>query len=183
MAKNKKADEYTVEENTVEVKENTYKPLNLDEQVTVRSIAGWRTGFRRLLSLGEVSIPPRGVIRLTRNEIITQVQNGNKLFTGYGENLGDHATLIIEDKATLHELGMENAKTFSEDTVKEIFAITGISKFNDALEKSIFTRAEMYASMVVIAKLNLNDYSKIRAFEEHTGYKLDKIKEELRNTR
>ena len=183
MAKTvKKVDEEKfVETAQEEVTQTEYKPLNLEEQITVKSIAGWTTGFSRLLSIGDVTIPPRGVVRLSRGEVITQVQSGNKLFGGYGENPGDHATLIIEDDLTLRELGMENAKVFSDKVVKDIFAITGYEAFLSALKEKIQTRAEKYSAMVSIIKLGLNDYSKIRAFEEHTGYKMEKVKgDELR---
>ena len=39
--------------------------LNLDAQVSVKSIAGWKTGFARLNSIGDVNITPEGVARLT----------------------------------------------------------------------------------------------------------------------
>ena len=70
--------------------------LNLDKLVTLRSIANWTTGFARKTTQGDVSIAPKGLIRLTRNEVIAQAQTPNSLITG--ENgTGDHPTLSRPD--------------------------------------------------------------------------------------
>ena len=47
--------------------------LNLEQQITVTNIAGWVVGFARLMGIGDVNIPPRGSVRLTINEVISQV--------------------------------------------------------------------------------------------------------------
>ena len=57
----------------------TQEKLNLEEKVTVKNLAGWTVGFARLSDIrGDVSIPPEGTARLSRNEIIMQTQNGNR---------------------------------------------------------------------------------------------------------
>ena len=83
---------------------NEEPQLNLEQQITVTNIAGWIVGFARLMGIGDVNIPPRGSVRLSINEVISQVQNGNKLFTGI-DGFGNHATIVIEDKRVLRELG------------------------------------------------------------------------------
>lgn len=155
------------------------KELNLDAKVTVRSIAGWTVGFARIAdgATGDVSITRRGTARLTRNEIIAQVQNGNKLFTGI-DGKGSHATLIVEDTPTRVELDFESEdgsvkqKVFSNELVKSLFKITSQSAFESELKESIRTRAEKFALFEAIRELKLNDYSKIRFVEDYTGYKL-----------
>lgn len=154
--------------------EEEFIPLNLEQQVTVRSIAGWTTGFSRLVTVGDVSIPLRGAIRLSRNEIISQVHAGNALLAGI-DGKGNHATLIIEDDATLEELDFKNTIQFSDKAVKKLFSISDQGSFEDSLKEIIVTRAEKYALMVSIAKQKLNDYSKIRFCEEYTGYKLQNV--------
>lgn len=163
------------------VVEEEYVPLNLEQQVTVRSIAGWTTGFSRLITVGDVSIPLRGTIRLSRNEIISQVHAGNALLAGV-DGKGNHATLIIEDDATLKELGFEEAIQFSDKAVKKIFGISDQSAFEYNLKETIVTRAEKYALMVSIVKQKLNDYSKIRFCEEYTGYKLQNVAKDEKNS-
>lgn len=65
-------EEIIVEETPVDVEED----FNLEKKVTVRSIAEWTTGFQRIETNGDVTIPPNGTVRLSRGEIISQVQNG-----------------------------------------------------------------------------------------------------------
>lgn len=83
-------DEKKEVEKKVESKIEKYNP---EKKVTVRSIANWTTGFQRIESNGDVTIPANGSVRLLASEIITQVQNGNLLFTGI-DGQGAHATLL-----------------------------------------------------------------------------------------
>ena len=156
--------------------------LNLEQQVTVRSIAGWTTGFARLLTIGDVSIPKKGSVRLSRNEIISQVHNNNNLFTGI-DGKGNHATLIIEDAPTIREVNFDDAIQFDDENIKTLFEIRNQSVFEDELRKTIVTRAEKYALMLCIVKNRLNDFSKIRFCEQYTGYKVDKVEENEKNNR
>ena len=156
----------------VEVQEE----LNLDTKVTVKSIAGWSTGFaRKIDGIGDVNITPNGSVRLSRNEIIGQVQSGNKLFTGV-DGVGSHATLYIDDKATRVEVEFETQNTkqniFSDEKVKNLFEVKSLESFKKKFTEEIRTRAEKYAVIEAIKRLNLNDYAKIRFIEDYTGYKV-----------
>lgn len=154
--------------------------LNLEQQVTVRSIAGWTTGFARMITVGDVSIPKKGAVRLSRNEIISQVHNNNTLFTGV-DGKGNHATLIIDDYPTIKEVGFEDAQQFSDELVKKLFSYAQ-NQFEDEIRKAIVTRAEKYALMISICKQkDLNDFSKIRFCEKYTGYKMDKVEQDEKN--
>ena len=92
------------------------KELNLEQKVTVKSIAGWNVGFPKLTETGDALIAPGGSARFTRNEIITQVQNGNKLFVGI-DGMGSHATLYIEDADTRKELEFDTDEWSGDDSV------------------------------------------------------------------
>lgn len=160
--------------------ENTIakEPLNLDAKVTIRNIAGWNVGFARIADgIGDVNIPPLGSTRLSRNEIIAQVQSGNKLFTGI-DGMGGHATIYVEDALTRIELefdsedGEKKQDIFSDAKVKALFELKRQADFEKKLKAEICTRAEKYAMMQAIKRLKLNDYSKIRFAENYTGYKL-----------
>lgn len=153
--------------------------LNLDEKVTVRNIASWSVGFARLSDMrGDVVIPPEGSVRLSRNEIIMQTQNGNRLFNGT-DGRGSHATLYIEDKETRIEVEFESEDgettqdVLTEAKVKTMFTVKNAKTFEDNLHKNIVTRAEKYALVKMIKKLKINDYSKMRAVERYTGYKFE----------
>lgn len=161
---------------TQNIQEN--ESLNLDEKITVRSIAGWNTGFaRRVDGYGDVSIPPNGTTRLTRSEVIAQVQGGNRLFAGT-DGKGSHATLVIEDTPTRIEVGFEpedgsvQQLVFSETKLKELLKVRSLNSFSKQFEDYIVTRAEKLAAMNAIQKMKFNDYDKIRFIESYTGYKM-----------
>lgn len=172
MANTTKKDAASGSETVAEIFEE--KELNLDQKVTVRNIAGWIVGFARKSDFpGDVTIAPRGSVRLSRNEIIAQVQSGNRLFTGIDGN-GNHATLIIDDEPTKKEIGIENQIVYSGEALKELFNKKQ-NAFELGFKELILTRAEKYAAMAYIKSSALNDYSKIRFAENYTGYKLDNV--------
>lgn len=151
--------------------------LNLEQKVNVRSIAGWDTGFaRKYDGTGDIMIAPGGSTRMSRNEIISQVQVGNRLFTGI-DGYGSHATLYIEDAATRKEVGFDSEdglrkqNVFNDKDVKEMFKLNQNS-FEAKLHDYIRTRAEKYAVIEAIKRLGINDYSKIRFTEDYTGYRV-----------
>lgn len=150
------------------------KELDLDKKVNVKSIADWPTGFNRIVDgVGDVTIQRRGTVRLSRNEIISQVQRGNKLFTGT-DGLGSHATLYIDDAETRVECGFdtEEAKQtiFSDALVKTLFGYKTIKTFESKLSEMIVTRAEKAALVEAIRRLHLNDYDKIKRVIAYTGF-------------
>lgn len=157
----------TVEESPVEVEED----FNLEKKVTVRSIAEWTTGFQRIETNGDVTIPPNGTVRLSRGEIISQVQNGNLLFTGI-DGQGSHATLYIEDKPTRIEADFETESSpqnvINKEHIDNLFNIKSMEDFESTLHSMVVTRAEKYAIMGFIRKGNFNDYNKVRAVENYT---------------
>ena len=153
--------------------------LNLEEKVTVRNLAGWTVGFARLAEMhGDVSIPPEGTARLSRNEIIMQTQNGNRLFTGT-DTRGSHATVYIEDKATRIEVDFESEDgkvkqdILTDDKVKYLFSLKTDKSFDENLRKTVVTRAEKYAIVKMIKRLKFDNYSKMKIVENYTGYKFD----------
>ena len=155
---------------------NVQEELDLDKKVTVRNIAGWNVGFaRRVDGIGDVTISPNGSIKLSRNEIIAQIQNGNKLFSGV-DGRGTHATLYIDDAPTRVEVEFDTdgkkQKVFEHVNLKSIFdEKTTQSVFESKFTEAIYTRAERYAVMEYMRKNCVNQYSKIRFAENHTGYK------------
>lgn len=148
--------------------------FNPEKKVTVKSIANWTTGFQRIETNGDVTIPARGSVRLTAGEIITQVQNGNTLFTGI-DGQGSHATLYIEDKPTRIEADFEtensDQKVISEEAVKNLFA-KNKRDFEAILPNMIKTRAEEFAIVEMIRKFKFNDYEKVRSVENLTGIRV-----------
>ena len=159
--------EDVIEETPMEIEEE----FNPEKKVTVRSIAEWTTGFQRIETNGDVTIPPNGTVRLSCGEIISQVQNGNVLFTGT-DGQGSQATLYIEEKTTRVEANFEAESRLqnliSKERVDDLFAIRSMKDFESTLHSMVVTRAEKYAIMGFIRKGNFNDYSKVRAVEDYT---------------
>ena len=147
------------------------KELDLEQKITIKSIAGWNVAFARLEGYGSVLLAPGGSTKLTRGEVIAQVQNGNKLFTGPRGD-GDHPTIYIDDAPTRVELGFEEKKVYTEAAVKSLFDIKNMSAFEEHMKDLIYTRAEKYAIIQSIKKGNYNDFNKIRLIEDYTGFKV-----------
>lgn len=154
------------------------KELSMETKITVRSIADWTTGFQRIETTGDVTIPANGTTRLNRGEVISQAQNGNRLFAGI-DGLGSHATLYIEDAATREELDFDNAEekrtqlVLTQELVKKLFDYKGVSRaFKDKVAEYVVTSAEKAAIMLMIKKGNYNDYEKIRYIENYTGHRM-----------
>lgn len=153
----------------------TEEDLNLDAKVTINNLAGWDVTFARLHDgVGDVTIVANGHQRLSRNEVIAQVNNNNKLFIGSDTN-GSHATIYIDDEPTRKLLGFEEdgrpQMVFTEQLVKDLFDMSQ-AEYEDKLPVYIRTRAEKYALIKTIKKLQLNDYAKMVFASEYAGYKL-----------
>ena len=146
----------------------------LDKKVTVRSIAPWITGAPRVTTNGDISIPPKGTVLLSREEVIAQSQNGNRLINGI-DSLGSHATWYIEDDFTRSELSFDNIEENKEqvfltkDVVKKLFDIKNQKTFENEIYNKVVTRAEKAYLIECIKDSNFNDYSKIDYCANHTG--------------
>ena len=162
---------------TVNTKTEDLEELNMEKKVTVRNIAGWPVGFRRIETIGDVTVPKEGTVRLTRSEIIAQIQSGNRLFNGI-DSRGSHATLYIEDEPTRLEVDFDSKEEkrkqviLDTDIVKKLFEYKTMKTFEDKLYEFVVTRAEKFAITQIVKKLKLNDHEKIRLIEEYTGYKV-----------
>ena len=150
--------------------------IRMEDKVTVTSIAPWATGFRRILTVGDVSIAPNGQIRLSREEVLAQGQSNNKLITGI-DGAGSHATLYIEDEWTRRELGFDTDNTkqvvVNKKLVKEIFDKKTLSAFKKSVEENIATRAEKFSLLSMIKTLKINEYDKVAFCEEYCGAKFN----------
>ena len=147
--------------------------INLDERVTVRSLAGWTTSFNMITQAGGgIEFAPNGVQRVTRNELSAQVNQGNMLLTGI-DGQGSHPTLYIEDEATRRYVGFEDddRKQFvlTDDTIKEVYNLP-YEQFKETLPHYVVTRAEKFKFVESIKRLNLDSYSKNQYAIEYSGF-------------
>lgn len=164
--------------NTTEINTNQASAeLNMEQKVTLRNIAGWTVGFRRIESDGDVTIPPEGTARVSRSEVIAQVQNGNRLLIGTDDR-GSHATVYIDDEPTRIEVDFESKeenivqKVLTIDAVKKLFEVKTIKTFEKNLKEMVVTRAEKYAITQIIKKQKINDFERVRMVENYTGFKI-----------
>lgn len=152
------------------------KEIRLDEKVMIKSIAPWTTGSPRKTTSGDISIPPNGSILVSREEIIAQSQNGNKLINGI-DGLGSHATWYIEDEYCRNELSFETGTKKQDcltlDKIKDAFGLKTMKAFKDRIEKNVITRAEKAYLMSSIKTLNLNEWDKNAFCVEYTGIQIE----------
>lgn len=152
----------------------TVQDTRMDKKVLVRSIAPWVTGSPRVTSNGDISIPSKGSVMLSREEIVAQAQNGNKLINGI-DSLGSHATWFIEDDFTRSELSFDipdekKVQQFlTKDSITKIFEYKTQKTFEDHIKEEVVTRAEKAYLMEMIKELKLNDYAKISFCVDYTG--------------
>lgn len=146
--------------------------IRMDDKITVKSIAPWDTGARRLASIGDIHIIPYGTVLLTREEVIAQAQNGNKLLTGT-DGEGSHATWYIDDEWTRKEVGFDKQVRLTKEEISRICGLKTQSTFESNIKKVAVTRAEKAMLMDCLEKLKINDYSKIRFCEKYTRIKFN----------
>lgn len=165
----------TVEKIVERIIEKPVKEDNrLDKKINVRSIAPWITGAPRVTTNGDISVPPKGTVLLSREEVIAQAQNGNRLINGT-DSVGSHATWYIDDAFTRSELSFDisdenKSQTFlTKDIVKDIFDIKSQKDFEAEIENRVVTRAEKAYLIECIKEFNFNDYRKIDFCVKYTG--------------
>jgi hypothetical protein len=153
------------DENVSDVQEEI-KPLNMEEKITLKNLANWMVGFNKLETNGEVNIKAGGSIRLSRAEVISQFENGNKLLRGNGN--GDHATIFIDDKLTRDYLDI-TSELIDKNKVEKIFAIKELDDFKKEVTRTFTTQAEKVLLIKLIRECGFNDFNKIRECEAVCG--------------
>lgn len=173
--------------------------LSLDEKISIKNLCNWIVGFKKIESLGDVSIPANTSIRLTRAEVMAQAESGNSLFVGTDGN-GSHASIYITDEPTRIELGFEEAEKVTEEVtdettgkskkktvtkvvnkqkvlddnkIKELFAIKSMNEFKTQIESYVQTFGEKQLIAEAVKKFKLNDYEKVQFIKSYTGCKID----------
>ena len=142
------------------------KSLSMEEKITLKNLANWMVGFNKIESNGEVNINAGGSVRVSRAEVISQYENGNKLLRGDGN--GTHATIYIDDKATRDYLDI-TSELIDKNKVKKIFAINGLDDFRNEIYKTFTTQAEKVLLIKIIRECGFNDFNKIRECEVLCG--------------
>ena len=94
------------------------------------------------------------------------------------DSRGSHATVYTDDIPTRVEMDFDipedniSQQVLTHDAVKKLFEYKTIKSFEENLKKLVVTRAEKYAIIQIIKKEKFNDFEKIRAVEDYTGFKM-----------
>lgn len=150
--------------------------LDMDKKISIRNLCDYPLYFHRVNGSGDVTLPAKTTIRLDIAEVVSQVQNGNIMFTG-DDTFGSHAMIYIEDKEVRVELEFETddkpQEVISDEKVKAAFAEKTKAKFKKAIEDIAKTYGEKLSLIKCVKKLGLNEYDKIKFIEEYTGMKVE----------
>lgn len=153
------------------------KEINMDEKVSVFNIAPWEVGFPNSISRGDTMFAPSSRVRMKREEIVDQVNAGNKLIAGL-DSFGSHATLIIEDEETRKFLefdsedGKRTQNVISKERVAKWFELKTQSAFEKNIKENVITRAEKQFLLKAIKDLKLDSYEKIEFCKEYCKFSL-----------
>lgn len=150
----------------VSIETTAVKPLNMEEKITLKNLANWMVGFNKIETNGEVNINAGGSARISRAEVISQFENGNKLLCGSGN--GTHATIYIDDKPTRDYLEI-TSELIDKNKVKKIFAIENLDDFKNEINKTFTTQSEKILLIKIIRECGFNDFNKIRECENLCG--------------
>lgn len=153
--------------------------VRLDKKVIIRSIAPWLTGAQRKTTSGDISIAPLGTALVSREEIIAQSQNGNKLINGIN-GTGDHATWYIEDDFARKELYFDNddekQEFLSPELIDKFLELKTDKAFESNITNRFVTRAEKSYLISILQKRKdrkINDpYNRVAFCEHHSGMRL-----------
>lgn len=149
--------------------------FNLDKKVTIKNIAPWVVGFPNV-SGGDTVIAESGTTRIKVDEIVAQIQRGNKLF-GIDE-YGSHATIYIEDEDTRKYLefdsedGKRKQDIITPEKVKGWFDLKTLTAFEKNVKANVVTRAEKQYLLTLIKELKLNEHDKINFCQTYCKFKL-----------
>lgn len=120
-----------------------------NNNVLVNNLCAWPLSFWRKAGQGDIEIPAnaRNYPLLSFDEVLAQIQTGNRMFTGT-DGMGNHARIqIVDDEQRKRLFGMESVETDAPtlldlDAVKALLNIRTKKKFNEQLQAMVTTAAE-----------------------------------------
>lgn len=151
--------------------------LNMDEKINVVNLAPWNVGFNNNTTSGATRFSPKARVRMRREEVIDQVNAGNKLLAGL-DNYGSHATLYIEDEPTRKYLefdsedGKRKQNVVSDEKVQKWFELKTQAAFEKNVKEGVVTMAEKSFVLDAIKRLKFDSYEKISFCQEYCKFRL-----------
>lgn len=154
--------------------------VDANKKVTLKNLTNWNLTFKRINTLGDVIIPPKGKITMLSDEVTAQIYNNNRLFTG-DDGKGSHARIFIDDEEIRYEAEFESKENkkeqeiLTDEKLKEIFSLKTLVSFKKNIQEKVKSQAEK-AKVIEYAKLyKINDHDKIEFLEKYTGFKLENL--------
>ena len=149
--------------------------MTANNNVLVNNLCSWPLSFWRKAGQGDIEIPAnaKNYPLLSFEEVLAQIQTGNKMFTGT-DGMGNHARIqIVNDEQRQQLFGLESVETedptlLNLEAVKALLAIRTKAKFNEQLQAMVKTDAE---------KKMLVELAKQAGSDEAEAWKVDALRE------
>jgi len=149
--------------------------MTANNNVLVNNLCSWPLSFWRKAGQGDIEIPAnaKNYPLLSFEEVLAQIQTGNKMFTGT-DGMGNHARIqIVNDEQRKQLFGLESVETedptlLNLEAVKALLAIRTKAKFNEQLQAMVKTDAE---------KKMLVELAKQAGSDEAEAWKVDALRE------
>lgn len=160
--------------------------IDANKKISLKNLTNWALTFKRINSIGDVIVPPKGKITMLADEIMAQVYNNNRLFVGE-DGKGSHARIFIEDEEVRLEAEFETKdgskgetngapqkqEVLTDEKLKEIFSLKTLVSFKKNIQEKVVSQAEK-SRAIEYAKINkINDHDKLEFLEKYTGFKLE----------
>ena len=151
--------------------------VDSSKKVTLKNLTNWDLTFKRINTLGDVIIPAKGKITMFSEEIMAQIYNNNRLFTG-DDGKGSHARVFIEDEEIRRDAEFENKESkkeqqiLTDEKLKEIFSLKTLVSFKKNIEEKVKSQAEKAKAVEYAKNHKINDHDKLEFLQKYTGFKL-----------
>lgn len=155
--------------------------MTLDEnkKVKVKNICTWDLYVARIESNGSFKIAAKKSVSVPIGEIISQVNENNRIFVGDDEK-GTNARVYIEDDELRKHLGFDSDDSkekqiiLTEDEINKILGLKTFSSFKENIEAKVLYPFQKALLMEVAVKSKLNDLSRVDFIEKYTELKFTK---------
>ena len=150
----------------------------MNEKSKVKNLSDFPVSWKKMTLVGDEYLKANSSTFILNSEIETQVESGNKFFTGT-DGLGSHAMVYIENEELREHFRFdckeENRKQFilDDEKCKAILDYKMLATFKKHLEDDVVTISEKMKIMNYARKVKLNEHDRIKALEEHCKIKFE----------
>lgn len=146
--------------------------FDMSKNIVIKNLTSFPVGFRKIITEGEVNLPPYTSILIGRAEVVAKIESRSTLFWGESQD-GKHPWIFVDDKETRIYTGLETEdkpqSIIDEKKIADAFSLKSMASFKKAIEELAVSFAEKKMLVEAVSKLNFNDYKKIKFIEDYTG--------------